>query len=112
MRATLKAIDPDAARMNKTEASFNAQLTVLKKAGRIQWFMFEGLKLRLGHTCFYTPDFIALDDAGKLIAYEVKGFWRDDARVKIKVAARAYPWIRFVAVKKIKGGFDSEDIKP
>ena len=30
--------------------------------------------------------------------HEVKGFWQDDARVKIKVAAQMYPF-RFLAAK-------------
>jgi hypothetical protein len=32
-------------------------------------------------------------------AHEVKGFWVDDARVKIKVAADMYP-VEFIAIKK------------
>ena len=44
--------------------------------------------------------------------HEVKGFWRDDARVKIKVAAEHFPF-KFVAVRKKKlsegGGWDVEE---
>jgi hypothetical protein len=44
--------------------------------------------------------------------HEVKGFWQDDARVKIKVAASIYPF-RFVAVtaraKKHGGGWAVEE---
>ena len=39
--------------------------------------------------------------------HEVKGFWRDDARVKIKVAADIYPF-RFLAIKKAKDGWEKE----
>jgi len=43
--------------------------------------------------------------------HEVKGFWQDDARVKIKVAADMYPF-RFIAVKprakKDGGGWQTE----
>jgi len=46
--------------------------------------------------------------SGELECHEVKGFWRDDARVKIKVAASIYPF-RFVAVRKVKGGFTVEE---
>lgn len=37
--------------------------------------------------------------------HEVKGFWTDDAKVKIKVAAEQYPF-RFIAFKKCKLGGD------
>jgi hypothetical protein len=40
--------------------------------------------------------------------HEVKGFWQDDARVKIKVAASIYPF-KFIAVKKAKGGWEREE---
>ena len=46
---------------------------------------------------------------GQLEAHEVKGFWEDDAKVKIKVAAELYPF-SFVAVtkkpKKHGGGWE------
>jgi hypothetical protein len=44
---------------------------------------------------------------GSLQAHEVKGFWTDDARVKIKVAAEMYP-IQFIAIKKEKGEWQKE----
>lgn len=44
--------------------------------------------------------------------HEVKGFWQDDARAKIKIAAAMFPF-RFFAVKvKTKregGGWDVEE---
>jgi hypothetical protein len=44
-------------------------------------------------------------------AHEVKGFWTDDARVKIKVAASQFP-VAFIAVRRIGkakgGGWDIE----
>jgi hypothetical protein len=44
--------------------------------------------------------------------HEVKGFWTDDARVKIKVAASIYPF-KFMAVKprpqKVGGGWEVEE---
>ena len=43
--------------------------------------------------------------------HEVKGFWSDDARVKIKVAADMYPF-RFMALKVLSkkngGGWEVE----
>ena len=57
------------------------------------------------------PDFAVLPADGVLEIHEVKGFWQDDARVKIKVAASLYPF-RFVAMKarakKHGGGWEAE----
>ncbi len=73
--------------MNKTEAAYAAHLEWLKQAGDVVWFRFEGVKLRLADSTFYTPDFAVMAVDGVLEMHEVKGFWEDDARVKVKVAA-------------------------
>ena len=88
-----------AGQMNKTEMEY-AEL--LKRTGIIAWYRFEGMKFRLADNTFYTPDFAVMRSDGRLEMHEVKGFWRDDARIKIKVAAEQYP-IQFVAVKKKTG---------
>lgn len=97
--------------MNKTEASYAVLLEQLKVAGQIQWYRFEGLKLRLADKTFYTPDFAVMRDDGVIECHECKGFWQDDARVKIKVAAEMYPF-RFLAAKqrakKRGGGWEYE----
>lgn len=97
---------------NETEAAYEA--TVLKpmeQAGDVLWYRFEGVKLRLADNTFYTPDYAVMKADGQLQMHEVKGFWTDDARVKIKVAADAYPF-EFIAVqklpKKVGGGWKVE----
>jgi len=88
--------------MNKTEAAYDAHLWALR--GRtIVWHKFEAVKLRLADSTFYSPDFAVQTISGQIEMHEVKGFWRDDARVKIKVAAALYPF-RFIAVTKVRGG--------
>lgn len=85
--------------MNKTEAAYEA--SVLEPgimSGEIAWYRFEGVKLRLADNTFYTPDFAVMLTSGLLQMREVKGFWTDDARVKIKVAAEQYPF-EFLAVR-------------
>lgn len=98
--------------MNKTEAAYDAHLQNLRHAGEILWHKFEGVKLRLADNTFYTCDFAVLASSGVLEMHEVKGFWQDDARVKIKVAAALYPF-RFIAVtaraKKHGGGWTREE---
>lgn len=98
--------------MNKTEAAYDTHLAALQAAGLILWRRFEGVKLRLADNTFYTPDFAVMRADGSMELHEVKGFWADDARVKIKVAADLYPF-RFVAVKvkakKDGGGWAVEE---
>ena len=98
-------------RLNKTEAEYAGMLELRKRAGEIAWYAFEAMKLRLADNTFYTPDFAVMANDGVLEMHEVKGFWQDDARVKIKVAASLYPF-RFIAVqvlpKKQGGGWKRE----
>lgn len=98
--------------MNKTETAYAAALRLREMAGEILWSRFEGVKLRLADNTFYSPDFAVMTADGTLEMHEVKGFWQDDARVKIKVAADQYPF-RFVAVKaqskKAGGGWSVEE---
>lgn len=97
--------------MNKTESAYARLLETMKAAGKVAWYKFEGVKLRLADNTFYTPDFAVMSADGVLEMHEVKGFWRDDARVKIKIAADMYPF-RFIAIrmkaKKNGGGWERE----
>ena len=98
--------------MNGTEAEYAQTLELRRRAGEIAWYRFEGLKLRLADNTFYTPDFAVMLANGIIECHEVKGFWTDDARVKIKIAAEMYPF-EFVAVqkrpKKDGGGWKKEE---
>jgi hypothetical protein len=98
--------------MNKTETAYDAYLWQLRAAGQVFWHKFEAVKLRLADNTFYTCDFSVMPESNVLEMHEVKGFWQDDARVKIKVAASIYPF-RFVAVtaraKKHGGGWVREE---
>jgi hypothetical protein len=92
---------------NKTESAYGNYLEALKHAGAVLWYEFEGIKLRLADNTYYTPDYAVIAADGVMEMHEVKGFWRDDARVKIKVAADIYPF-RFMAIKKAKDGWERE----
>lgn len=89
--------------MNNTEEAYSKHLESLKAEGIIAWFKFEGMKFRLAGNTFYTPDFAVMRSDGVLQMHEVKGYWQDDARVKIKIAAELYP-MDFIAIRKGKGG--------
>jgi hypothetical protein len=89
--------------MNRTETRYSDYLELLKRAGEIAWYRFEGVTLKLADDTRYTPDFFVMTATGAFQAHEVKGFWRDDAKVKLKIAADLYP-LEFVAVFAEKGG--------
>jgi hypothetical protein len=93
--------------MNKTEARYDAHLWARRASGEVVWHKFEALKFRLADNTFYTPDFAVMLAGGALEAHETKGFWTDDARVKIKVAAALYP-IQFIAIRLVKGAWVEE----
>ena len=105
---------PKAPRMNKLEAEWAMILEARKRAGEIVWYGFEAIKLRLADKTFYTPDFAVLALDGKIEIHETKGgFIRDDAAVKLKVAAEHFPFRFYLVRKKSKrdgGGFDIKDV--
>lgn len=98
--------------MNKTEAAYAQELEARKNAKELLWYVFEGVTLKLADGCRYTPDFAVLRADGVMEMHEVKGYWTDDARAKIKVAADKFPF-KFIAVykrpKKDGGGWKVED---
>ena len=94
--------------MNKGEAEYDQHLWQRFFAKEILWHKFEAIKLRLADNTFYTCDFAVLTADLAFELHEVKGYWQDDARVKIKVAAAMYPFKFFLVKAKPKrdgGGF-------
>lgn len=98
--------------LNKTEQAYASFLELRRIAGEVAWWKFEGIKVRLADNTFYTPDFAVMLADGILECHEVKGFWTDDARVKIKVAADIYPFIfrAFKPMPKKDGGGWREEV--
>lgn len=87
--------------MNKLETAFWQRL----QEARFARVYREPFRLRLAGRTHYTPDFVSAqiierDVTPALTCWEVKGFMRDDAAVKLKVAAELYPWMRFVLVTR------------
>jgi len=100
MKASIQALGRlKTGAMNQTERAYANLLEMRKHAGEVAWYRFEGMKFRLADNTFYTPDFAVMLADGQLEMHEVKGFWTDDARVKIKIAADQYP-VAFIAVQK------------
>lgn len=89
-----------AERMNKTEAAYAQYLDFLQRAGYVKSFRFEAITLRLADGTRYTPDFLVERFDTKPELHEVKGFWREDALVKYRVAAELFPMFLFRVVKR------------
>lgn len=86
--------------MNRTEAAYAQLLDVRKAASEIAAWWFEGLTFKLAPDLRYTPDFLILFADGSLECHEVKGFMREDAAIKLKLAAQLFPF-KFVLVRKL-----------
>lgn len=72
----------------------------------------QALTFRLARATSYTPDFISFTPEG-IKAFECKGFWRQAGRIKLKMAARLFPAVTFIAVTRPhgkKGGWCYETI--
>ena len=89
--------------MNRWESLYTEALSQRQLCGEVVWFGYESVRLRLARSTGYTPDFTVILADGGIQFHEVKGFWRDDARVKVKVAAEMYPWAKFIIVTMNKG---------
>lgn len=76
--------------MNKTEQRRAIQLEAEKRSGIIREWWFEKWTWKLADDCRYTPDFVIQWPDGALRVEEIKGHWRDDARVKIRVFVALY----------------------
>ena len=101
----------DVEKLNKTERRFYEW--VQRRDGFL-WIGVQNVTLKLADDTRYTPDFMGIRPNG-ITAWEVKGFMRDDALVKLKVAARQFPWIDFVLVKANKankGDWELTEVKP
>lgn len=103
--------------MNKTEAAYARHLMGRQAAGDVLWWAFEGLTLRLGNRCSYTPDFVVQMADRSIELHEVKGaraIYRDDARAKTRMTASNFPF-RMLAVYPTDSAcaaWETEEFRP
>lgn len=98
----------DEEKLNKTEAAYLASLRV---RADLVWIGVQNITVKLANDCRLTPDFATLDSTGKLTLIDVKGFQREDALIKMKVAARMFPMFSFLIVKREGGGWKNIEVK-
>lgn len=107
---TSKQIQTDEEKLNKTEKSFLSYLRIVSPQPCEIYV--QAITLKLADDTRYTCDLYRISPNG-IEGFEVKGFWRDDAKVKIKVAARMFSWIKFYVVMKNKsGGWNYTPVRP
>jgi hypothetical protein len=99
---------------NKTEAAFAAHIRALYPTSVI---FGHAVTLVLANGLRYTPDFFFPSHGVRSAFYEVKGFMRDDAAAKIKMAARLYQswadfWLVTKKTRKQGGGWRIEIVLP
>lgn len=116
VRTKIKLGDKEYSFKSKAEARFAAYLHWLLKCENIvSWayepktFWFEGIKRG---TVSYKPDFLAVDQAGDSVWYEVKGYLDQRSRTKIKRFKTYFPEETLIVIgsdwfkrneKKLKG---------
>ena len=100
---------------NSLERAWGEVLEARKAANEILDYTYEPEALRIawktetarGST--YCPDFRVVMPDGEIRFHEVKGFMRDDAKLKIKLASNLHPY-RFFLVTKKGGVWKEEEI--
>ena len=99
--------------MNRLESRFAAELAAWVNVGILQWYAYEAVKLRLAKKTWFTPDFVGQKVGEPFLTFwETKGWMRDDANVKIKVASETYRHFKFVVVRWVGGTWEYQEIEP
>jgi hypothetical protein len=109
----------------KLEGKFLHHLQLHQLAGDIPWIGDHSLRFELGGGAWYRPDFhiaaasrVVPGFLGEmppeilLVVYEVKGHWREPARVRVKVAASRHRYAKLIAVQEERGWWKYEEIRP
>lgn len=104
--------------MNKTEATYSDHLQALQQSGKIIWWAYEAITLKLAHDTRWTPDFIIQYPDGEVVLHEVKGskfVFQEASKVRVKVTQTLFPFRVFVVLprtQKMGGGWDITEINP
>lgn len=104
--------------MNKTEVAFAQHLDLLQRVGTIKRWWFEAIRIRVGHDCWWNPDFLVENPDGTLVLYDTKGtrvrggrrkmHAEDDALVKGRAIADKFPIPVYFTWKEKNGEWSSK----
>lgn len=98
-------------KMNATEEAYNAHLRTRHAAGEVLWWAFNAVRLLItdgDFAAFYKPDFTVIMWDGTTQYHETKGFEREAAMLRLKVAAGIYTFAKFVLVKRYESAWSYE----
>ena len=99
---------------NKTERRFELEyLELWRRERAIDSYQFEAITLKLANGVRYTPDYLvsAIGKTAKI--FEVKGgFIREDAKIKLKVAAAEFSQFEFYLAQYSKGEWTINRVLP
>jgi len=95
---------------SKLEARYDQYLQTQKFARFIKEYWYEPFSIKLARKTFYKPDFLVETWDHRLTIIEVKGYMREDANVKLKVAARCLPCFRFLLARWQNGAWVWEEV--
>lgn len=98
----------DEEKLNKTEKAY---LAYLRSCDCLS-IRIQAITLKLAFDCRLTVDFTYIDTSGRGVFVDVKGFQREDALIKMKVAARMYPEYVFKIVKKEGPTWSAVEVSP
>lgn len=99
----------DEEKLNKTERAYLAYLRAIHPDA---WIGVQNITLKLAFDCRLTPDFVIVYEDGSIEMVDVKGFQREDALIKMKIAARLFPWATFTIASRSDVGWSYKVIKP
>lgn len=95
---------------SKLEAQYAGHLEALRHVGDVRDHRYEALRLILAKDCTLTPDFLVRTKDGAIEFHETKGFLREDAMIKLRVAARLFPFWKFILVTRKKSVWEYREI--
>jgi hypothetical protein len=102
----------DEERLNKTERAYLAFLRLERPGRRIG---IQEITIKLAFDCRFTPDFSFFGGDTvhpQFVLDDVKGFQREDALIKARMAAHLFPEWVFRIVFKEGNGWRCEVVKP
>lgn len=94
---------------NKLEREYSQILELMVRSGELKSWSYESIRLRLADGAFYTPDFLVVTADERIEIHETKGFMREAARVRIKVAAELHPF-EFFLIRKEAGQWTKQPV--
>ena len=100
-----KSASPFAPYRNRWEKQYAEYLEIRRRAGEIDCWEYESVRVKVGNGAWFKPDFIVRTLDGQIQFHETKGFAREAAMVRIRAAALRFPYFQFFIVKKDKGSW-------